>query len=145
MKFSTSSGSFPHFSLRCNNFFVIIKHDRRYDLFLIFFMSLVRYSLLCEAFHGHFTKMFKLSVLCGHLPCLFCLLLHLLPSNTPYILHSYLLHYILTRVTVTWGQKFPQTSSVLYSINLDHYLEINSCLKNESEMGRFTDRRGDIV
>lgn len=38
-----------------------------------------------------------------------------------------------------------QTFSVLYSINLEHNLEINICLRNESEMGSFTDQRGDTV
>lgn len=129
MNSSPSPRSFPHFSFRDNSFFVIIQHGRRYSLFHMFFMSLVRCNLSCEAFHGHFIKMFKLSGLRRQLQCLFFFFLpqHLLPiHNTLCILHSYLSYCILTRIFVI-GQRFPQIFPVLYSKDLEHYLVISSC------------------
>lgn len=92
MNSSPSPRSFPHFSFRDNSFFVIIQHGRRYSLFHMFFMSLVRCNLSCEAFHGHFIKMFKLSGLRRQLQCLFFFFYH----STYYLYTIHYVFYILT-------------------------------------------------
>lgn len=95
MNISPSPRSFPHFSFRDNSFFVIIQHGRRYSLFHMFFMSLVRCNLSCEAFHGHFIKMFKLSVLRRQLQCLFFFFTIALTTYTQYTMYFTFLLIIL--------------------------------------------------